>query len=265
MSSPAQKPHRYKAKLVDKKWLSNTVFFCAFEINAPVRFEAGQFMMFDFSGIDGLPNGEKPRAYSISNAPIPIVDATKEKTGVLAQNTRFEFIIKFYESGKTVNLLKDKEPGKFEMQINGPFGQMVSAESPPLMLIATGVGIAPFISMIYDQLENKKNKNKIHLFWGTRFSEDLFCADKLEKMAKKFQNFTFIPTLSRPHKNWSGSKGYVSESVKIYLSKMLSEKKQNPALQTHFYICGNPEMVKDVKNLLETNKVQKEKVHFEVW
>lgn len=227
-----------KGTLKNKEFIAKDVLHCAFELDQHIGFEAGQFLMLHIN------EGGKPikRAFSIASAP--------------KQNNIVEFIIKRYENGIVSNIIANAKE-KLELNFSGPFGRMkAETKTTPMTFIATGVGIAPFFSIIKDQLENKSNKEKITLIFGVRNKEDILLQNYFEELENNFKNFTFILTLSKPNADWVGKKGRVTEYVKNIIS-------QNNEL---FFICGNPEMVKETKKILEEEKqIPKKQIIFEAW
>ena len=107
-----------------------------------------------------------------------------------------------------------------------------------------------------EQLEDYKHKSKIYLLFGLRYIENIFYQKELEALANKYPNFSFDITLSRPTTNWNGMNGRVS----VGLTEKIINKKNNL-----FYLCGSPEMVKDVRKILIDNKIDTKNIKFEIF
>jgi CDP-4-dehydro-6-deoxyglucose reductase len=107
--------------------------------------------------------------------------------------------------------------------------------------LATGTGIAP-VKAILEQM-NDDNKGlltkNIFLFFGGRFSEDLFWKPEFSNI-----NVNFIPVLSRSEEGWDGSIGYVQD---ILLSKSI-----NLSVAV-VYACGSEKMINDSSKVLIQN------------
>ena len=84
---------------------------------------------------------------------------------------------------------------------------------------------------------------EIWLIFGVRSEADILYRDEFESMARKHQNFHFVPTLSRPGKDWQGHTGYVQTQVERYLASKRG---------LHAYVCGLTRMLDDVRQRLET-------------
>jgi NAD(P)H-flavin reductase len=212
---------QYRAKLIEKKQLTHKVVELVFVLISPepLSFIPGQFLTLK------LPSGAK-RFYSIASLP--------------DQKDSFVFCVDLGPAGEGSKYIQDLTVGD-EVFLEGPHGVFVFKDhSKDHVCIATGAGVAPFCSMIEDAL---KKGERATLIMGVRSEKGIFYFDKFEKLQKEYSNFTFIPTLSRPEGDWQGRKGrvsvYINEHKDFFLNKNL-------------YICGGPEMVKDVRaNLIQ--------------
>jgi ferredoxin-NADP reductase len=145
-----------------------------------------------------------------------------------------------------------------EIDLFGPAGDFRLREPPrDSVFIACGAGISPLRSMIQSLLaEDEKGSGiAITLLYGARKQEGLFFANEFNEAALRHPSFRFLPTLSRGGEDWSGLRGYVQEHV-------------DDALRAHsgaadIYLCGQPEMVRDVRALLEQAGVDQSAVHYE--
>lgn len=162
-----------------------------------------------------------------------------------------------------------------------PLGAFVLDKESPRkkVFVATGTGVVPFRSMlldVYSSTNNELNPNiripsqlsnshirtdslfvdTIVLYWGLRYEEDIYWKDEFEKIEKEHPNFRFVFTLSKPTQNWLGKKGRVTDHV-------FSEEKNLPACDV--YLCGNKEMVREVKDKLLALNVPKEQIKQELF
>ncbi len=225
----------YKIKLLSKKEVAKNMLELTFERPADFQFIAGQFVQFP------IPDGEKklPRFYSICSCP---------------DESNLRFCIKVVEGGKGSKFFSELEQG-LEVEMLGPQGRFVATEeNKPSIFIATGAGIAPIISIIEDQLVQKKNIEEIILLFGVRSQNDIFFVDYLEELAKH-QNFSYHITLSRPAENseWGGLTGRVTDHMEFHKN------------EHQVYLCGSPDMVKDVRKILTEKNMDMKKVHMEIF
>ena len=83
----------------------------------------------------------------------------------------------------------------------------------------------------------------------------MFWMDQFEDLTKQYKNFFLHFALSNPSPSWKGSRGRVQNLVPQIIRDV-----ENKSV----YICGNPEMTKEVKNLcLNEWKVPKQDTHME--
>jgi ferredoxin--NADP+ reductase len=116
-----------------------------------------------------------------------------------------------------------------------------------LALVATGTGLAPYMSMIRTELECG-GPRRFAVLHGARHSWDLGYAGELRAMERHCPNLTYLPTVSRPQAEpapWGGATGYVQE---LWTGGALARAwgfRPTPA-DTHVLLCGNPAMIEDL-------------------
>lgn len=200
-------------------------------------YKAGQFITFD------LPIQSKGtlRSYSIASAP----DGT---------NT-FELCIVLNVKGAGTPYIFAQPLGA-EFKFMGPLGKFLLHEpiETDLCFIATGTGIAPLRSMIYNIYDRELPHKNIYCVFGNRYVPDILYRNELEKLEKKHPEFKFIPTLSRAGDEWQGPKGYVHQ----YYENLFSDHRE-----AHFYLCGWSDMINEARKRLEAMGYTKTHVHFE--
>jgi CDP-4-dehydro-6-deoxyglucose reductase len=123
-----------------------------------------------------------------------------------------------------------------------------------LVFVGTGTGVVPLRPMIEDLLENKDYGGQIHLVWGMRYESDLYWLAELDKLQREHDNFHLSITLSRPGEKWPGVSGHVGDVV----SGLSVEGGQTSA-----FLCGNPEMINEIKDLLIGKGLDEEKILYE--
>src|SRR3989344_7842471 len=135
-----QQKKDWKAKLVGNKSVAENTYELTFEIVEPgFSFTAGQYVWVILPKYDyDDPKGER-RAFSICSSP-----ANGNKISIVFRNS---------DSSYKKTLLK--LPVGSEVNISGPFGTLALPQSPtvPVVFIAGGVGIAPYLSLIRSSLE----------------------------------------------------------------------------------------------------------------
>lgn len=226
-----------KAKLTKILDLTPSVRELYFTPEGGFEFKAGQFVMIDMNDETGK---KVQRAYSVASSD----KDTKE----------FKLVIKFYEFGvasKWVQTLKGGE----DITFSGPFGKFLFKEPPEerVIFVCTSTGLAPLYSMLVSQGPSHKNVQYI-VYMGVWNTKEIFYAKELEAARKGTPKLDIHFVLDKPEAGWTGPTGYVTDHIaKLDLN----------AVPTQFYICGNPAMIKSVREMLQAKNFPKEKVHTE--
>lgn len=186
------------------------------------------------------------RAYSIVSSPF---DETLEFFSIVIPEGAFTSQLQHLEVGD-------------ELLLNTmPFGFLTLAryQKPlpkDLWLLATGTGLAPFLSMLQD-MQTWQDYEHIVLAYSARSTEELAYIELIERLQEDFGSLVdnpakliFIPIVTR-----EPVEGALTERLpKLLLDGTLQER-AGIALDidsTHVMLCGNPEMVDDTKEALKT-------------
>ena len=225
----------WSTKLILKKYIARDLLELKFQKPTHFKFKAGQFVQFLISHDDQ----HVLRSYSISS---------------IFEDEYLEFCVKLLPEGKGSAFFSGIEINE-NASFCGPEGRFVCEENhfKKKYFIATGAGLAPIMSMIKNELTNKKNE-RVELLCGVRNEEDLFWIDRLEEFKNKYSFFNYKITLSKPSENWLGLKGRVTEYVPLVKE-----------VDQEYYICGSLEMVKDVRAKLTTHGMLMKQIHFEIF
>jgi ferredoxin--NADP+ reductase len=132
------------------------------------------------------------------------------------------------------------------------------APGKSVVLIATGTGLAPYVSMLRTMLI-ADTARKFVVLHGARCSWDLGYRGELESLARIRSNFTYIPSITRPEQDphFSGLAGRIQKLLEQGVVEQLSGVRLDPA-ETDVFLCGNPEMITHVKTLLESRGFTKD-------
>jgi len=178
------------------------------------------------------------RAYSIASSP---------------DSDHVELCIKKVENGPGTSFLNQLKTGD-QFTVFAPYGDFVYKTQPDrhVCFIATGTGLAPFRSMMESRhYQESAPLSETCLFGVATESEILY-----EKIFKNRPTLNWIPCISRSSEQWGGYKGRITEYVK-------SNEMPFPWLETEYYLCGNGEMIKQVREILSEKGVPKESIHQE--
>jgi len=213
-----------------------------FDLRVPGRdvynFKAGQFIQIDFP----IPSKITRRSYSIASAP----EGTNE----------FQLCVGRVPDGlATRYLFEDVKPGSL-LKGAEAIGHFVL---PPvvdkeLCFISTGVGIAPFRSMLLDGYKRGIIHAPVSLFFGNRYESDILYREDFEKMRHE-HGLHFYPVLSR-QQDWHGPQGHVH----VHYTKHYADKR--PAT---FYLCGWRAMLDDARTHLAEMGYDRKDVKIELY
>lgn len=214
-------------------------------------FKPGQFAVLGLLGCEGrVPEAddEEPpaepdklvrRAYSIASSSV-------EKQYV-------EFFVTLITSGQlTPRLFALPYGGRLFLgpKASGMFTLDRVAPGKSLILVATGTGLAPYMSMLRTMLVNETRRRFVVLH-GARYSWDLGYRAELESLARLRPNLIYIPSITRPDEDphFRGHTGRVQTLLEKGIVETLGGVPLDPA-QTDILLCGNPDMIRSVKEQL---------------
>ncbi len=225
----------YNATVVERQELASGLFilFVAPDAGVP-DFLPGQFIRIGltYETAAGRPLLLK-RAYSIASGP--------------QQKRAIELYLVRVEDGRLSPRLWQLREGDRLWVENHARGDFTLAEVPTsshLLLIATGTGIAPYISMLraYRGTHRWRTLTLVH---GARYACDLAYCTELQAAARE-PDIAYVPILSRePDPGWSGLKGRVQAVLEPPSSEVIFTEPLTPNTH-HVFLCGNPEMVREL-------------------
>ena len=245
---------RFKSKLSKKTQLTEDVFLLKFDLVEPqeINFLAGQYLIILIPQTNQSDQFVK-RLYSISSSP--------------DIKNSFELLIKFLPGGVGSTYLTSLNEGS-EMFFDGPAGVFTLKENNNnKIFLATGTGIAPIRSMLQSNSKFKILNSKIYLFWGLQYYKDVYLFNELKNYElTSLASYKFQICLSREE-----NLDIIPENDKKYfllghINNGLQRIIENCKLKIEnfdYYICGNREVVEDMKKFLLEKQIDKSKIYFE--
>lgn len=187
-----------------------------------------------------------------------------------AKNDSFELLIELVPNGvgsEYLNALKENDISVFQ----GPAGIFTLRESSRhILFLATGTGYAPMRSMFYELISQKQFESRtINLLWGLPHYEDVYLAQELLDWANLHSNINIKICLSRETDlnkvDPTFTKLFTLGRITVEWQKMLEAATDKSAFLNSFdyYVCGGRGMVEDMKNILLSQGVDKQLMHFE--
>ncbi|MEN2751592.1 ferredoxin--NADP reductase [Psychrobacter sp. FBL11] len=194
---------------------------------------------------DAAPDEDIFRAYSIVSSPFDEV---------------LEFFSIVIPDGAFTSQLQHLQVGDELLLNTMPFGFLTLAryQQPlpkDLWLLATGTGLAPFLSMLQD-LQTWQDYEHIVLAYSARSQEELAYVEQIKQLQADFGSLVdnparliFVPIVTR-----EPMEGALTERLPQLLLNGELEKRAGIKLDNdnaHVMLCGNPEMVEDTKETLK--------------
>nr|WP_315209377.1 benzoate 1,2-dioxygenase electron transfer component BenC [uncultured Albidiferax sp.] len=208
----------------------------AFELVLDIPAEAPVFLPGQYVNID-VPGSGQHRSYSFSSAP---------------GSQRMTFMIKQVPGGLMSGWLGSAQAGQ-PLQMTGPLGSFyLRAVTRPLLFLAGGTGLAPFLSML-EVLAQQDAKQPVHLIYGVTRDQDLVMVDRLAEYASRIPGFTYSTCVADPQTTHT-HQGYVTQHM--------------PAEVLHggnvdVYLCGPPPMVDAVQKHFKAAGIAPASFHYE--
>lgn len=199
---------------------------------------------------------EKPDGFSFK--PGQALEVILEQSpGADAQNTRHAFSIvtapfethltiatRMRDSTfkRTLKTLEIESP----IQLDGPFGSLTlhNNRARPAVLIAGGIGITPFMSILRQASQDQLPQNLLLLYSNHRPEDAPFLAElqELEIRNKRFRLIATMTQMSRSSQPWHGRSGAIDETLLREIGSELA--------MPIYYLAGPPSMVEAMhKNL----------------
>ncbi len=217
---------RYKrrAEVVGTEWLTETgTVRIAFQVtdDLPLSFLPGQWI-----GIEEEVAGVGPRRSSYCMFSPPTDDGY------------FELLIRVLTDGPLSKHLVSLDRG-YIIRFRGPQGKALMPKpfDTEMILLATGVGIAPLYSLC-GHLSATGETRPIRLYWGLRSTADICMLDELNELRDVLPDFEYRISLSEPPDDWPDLRGRLTESVPPLLTHLGG---------TRFALSGNGAMIEEME------------------
>jgi ferredoxin-NADP reductase len=215
-------------------------------LNKPFPFRPGQFVIITAELWNPKRNrtGPSNRAFSLSSSP--------------TDEDAIEIAAKRYEGGRMTPWLHDTVKVGDILNVKGPEGHYVfnEGESDEIVLIAGGIGIAPYRSMIRYILA-KGLPARIKLLYSARTSVDFAFKPEFDAAMKQHPNLQCVYTITRPDQTpWTGRLGRFDEAF---------FRDHIGPIGTIYYLCGPDRMIKEQSQMLTALGVPSPMIRTERW
>lgn len=223
IAQPRMEPKRHSAIIKGMAQLGPNVTHLTLEIfgEDALDFRPGQYANIV------LPDGIA-RCFSMASKP---------------HNRTIDFHIRRIPGGHfTDRMLRQLSPGD-ALDVELPLGTFFwhEADDRPLLMVATGTGLAPIRSILESLLDNY-DCPPVTLYWGARTEADLYLHNEIGAWGDRLCNFNYVPVLSQPDAAWGGRHGYVQHAVLRDFADLSDYS---------IYICGLPDMIRDARTAFQ--------------
>ena len=222
--------HASKVTRIDRD--SATTVSFALEAERPLAFLPGQYVNLT------VPGSKQTRSYSFSSAP---------------NRAELAFLIRDVPDGLMSTYMRSKaETGDF-MMFTGPYGSFYLRPTVrPVLMLAGGTGLAPFLSML-QWLERNPTDQPIRLGYGVNTNADLVELATLDALKASLPDFDYFTCVVDPQSGHPKI-GYVTDHL-------TAEHMQDGNVDV--YVCGPPPMVEGVRKWMSSVGVTPKSFHFE--
>lgn len=214
-------------KIQDKKEIAKGTLQVTFEIEGEqFTFKPGQYVFITLVNPPYPDERSNKRHFSIVNSP--------NQKGIITIATRIR------ESGFKKSL--QELPNHSAVEIGPIAGGFIlpKDDNRPLVFIAGGIGITPFISMLC-YIKEEHLPYQITLIYSNRDQSSTAYLKELQELAQTLPNFKLILTMTEDA-SWSGEQRRVdTQFIKDYTRNL-----QNPL----YFVVGPPTMVDAVQKAL---------------
>jgi ferredoxin--NADP+ reductase len=215
-------------------------------------FKAGQFAVLGLPGLAPRCQLSEPEATPCD--PHKLIRRAYSIASSSLEHEYMEFYIGLVTSGTLTPRLFALNIGDrlwLSHKVSGMFTLEQVPEGRNIVLIATGTGLAPYMSMLSSEL-TCGSPRRIAVLHGAYHSWDLGYRSELLTLQHLCSNFTYVATISSPEQEpvpWTGYTGFVQD---LWTQRVIAKAwgfQPTPA-NTDVFLCGNPNMIEETMELL---------------
>jgi NAD(P)H-flavin reductase len=231
VTKPAESDTQIVGQILSQERVSKSVVIITIRLASPLTYHAGQF-------VNIIRDDNLSRSYSIAS---------------VSNDRTIKFHVRKMPGGVMSSWLYDTDLIGEMIKINGPIGECYLTQemfNDDLLLLGVGTGLAPLFGIILDALA-KDFKNKIRLYHGGLTLESLYLVEELKNLENKFEQFSYSPVYLKGDERLGFIKGDMIE----LLQESFIDK-----FNTTVMVCGDPDMVKKLKQTVFMKGVSSKKI-----
>jgi ferredoxin/flavodoxin---NADP+ reductase len=232
----------------------------AYENNAEITYRQdinSELMIVRIKSLDATPFDFTPGQYAeisvIGDSPVEKIERRQYSIASAASGNskEIELYIVLVQGGFLTTKLWQMKPGD-KLWVNpkckGKFTLEHVVQNKDFYFVATGTGLAPFISMIKTYKENPPWKNVV-IIHGVRYERDLGYREEVLELTKKNPQITYIPATTRESTSSEILNGRIPKLFNDGDIQRLTKLEFSPE-QSQVFLCGNPEMIDSMEQQL---------------
>ena len=238
----------------------------SFKVTRPdgFKFTAGQFVRLGIHGKDlqyFAQNHETKLITSETQGQLVDLDGYVFRAYSVASSPYDEFIEFFsvvIPQGEFTSKVNHIQVGDSLLLNTMPFGYLTLARYQlplpnDLWLLATGTGLAPFLSIL-KTIDVWQQYQRIILVYSARTSQELAYQAQISSIKSIYGDngaaFVFLPIVTR-EADYAGEKARIPNLILSgKLTELVGQKLDKE--RSHVMLCGNPQMVEDTKEALKS-------------
>ncbi|WP_408097923.1 FAD-binding oxidoreductase [Peredibacter sp. HCB2-198] len=218
-------------KIISQQRVSSSVVILKVQLDSPLEYKAGQF-------VNVIREDQLCRSYSLAS---------------VSNNQTLELHVRKVPQGMMSNWLYDAELLGHKITLSGPVGECYlthEMENDDLLLLGVGTGLAPLYGIVQEAIANGF-KGKITLFHGGLRLESLYLVEELKNLEEKCPQFQYFPA----YLTGESREGFLQGDLVELLKKHEFDIKNTTVM-----VCGDPDMVKKLKQTVFLKGVPSKKI-----
>lgn len=253
----------YNARVTRVIEVTGEIRILRVELEQPgFRFKAGQYTMLGLLRSESRIPEAPPEDDIAEPGGDPMIRRAYSIASGSTQTGYLEFYISIVSSGALTPRLFALAVGDRLYVGEKPKGLFTLDRVPAqshVLLVGTGTGLAPYMSMLRSEVLANRER-RIAVLHGASFSWDLGYRRELESLSHYNDHFSYIPMVSRPQvdKDWQGLTGRIPPLLDSADLESLCGFPLEPG-PSHALLCGNPAMIEDATVRLETRGYQQKR------
>ncbi len=219
----------------------DTMAFCFDIAGTGYTFKAGQNAAFTLLEPPETDTAGTTRTLSFASSPN---DLSSLMVAMRMRRSAFKNRLRVLPIGSKLRV--SSATGSFRLHTDG---------SKPAVFLVGGIGITPVLSILAHAAE-RTLPHQIYVFCSNRDARKVAFLDELQRLEKTNPAFTFIPTVTTPNGSvWPFEHGRIDAQM---LARYIPE-----VHKPIYYVCGPPEMVTAMQQLLYGLGVDEEAIRSE--